>query len=911
MHINNRETLMRTWEKDTPSNPNPNSEDAQKKREKKRQIFFTTLLQTIEQILGFLELYNNKQVKDGQTNVDSASTTSELLVTHVSSSTVNNNDPATQPLDIDYLVTNLSVLKLAAKNATQPGLKPQYSLSNLMGMYRCTFNNPRCTDDISKGIKIICDLILLDIQMSEEESGSNFTFIDIEPELAVQLINSIIEEDTKSPQNTTGQLIWRICFGLKLDLTAKFIDENPELIQTIQALPSYQAYDPFNTALDSRNVVFYRQVLQYPCLFVIFAKTHLIYYIYAMLNELNQEKFVDQNRSLGTAGTTELSEDPTVAKIKHILITIILNPENLRYTRRALNMSAIEVDFIEAIGIHEEIIAILEPLAVLKLFQSVDSWAYKKAMSRNEVSDNAKDLRRYKQFDWLFKRIIDDIMQGDENYFIALKKIPYLLYNLVTRNLLVYIPPNQLYLLFKGLGPEVIKQTLQLLDPEDTENKDLMINFGTYATAQQPSDEPKYDFQCEVDKTSSLENYQRFVNLLSITELQVLRDGWVEDSNAYGLQLETILDEKPPVIQLLLDRPFLLKNCDYFSVDQLLKNNPNSNVNAVIENGINPFMYCPFLFAFVSDDAVIELYNKHYDLRKLFDDKILPPEVVITFIIENSFAFIAKAIPVLEQYVTPELFKQVDQRILHEGLLKIMLSDERLRQMLKSYPSILNRFQPLALTVCAKDSAFLRQILRQNVFISIILDNLTVLIGENFGLLKNMIQVLYLNPETSDLFLTIKAERPDPDFEEEKQNPAAEIQSADRVKKKNLETDNQSSEDAKSNNPDEKPLDLKEIKRIVKVKPYSEQSLFSDDIRLTDSSITISPQNATPYDPLLFLVEVIINDYPAWTRRFIQSEGFLECHKKEYLGQLGTIVDINSALEKKERVKKILQMIHR
>ena len=197
---------------------------------------------------------------------------------------------------------------------------------------------------------------------------------------------------------------------------------------------------------------------------------------------------------------------------------------------------------------------------------------------------------------------------------------------------------------------------------------------------------------------------------------------------------------------------------------------------------------------------------------------------------------------------------------------------------LKNYPSILNLFDRSAISACAHDSIFLRQVLRQTVLIQLIVENFDDLMYEHFPLMKKMVEALYKNPESEAIVTKIKNELqtireklhlrynlttvPTANLATESASPA--IESVDPT------TD--------SVNPSTVSVDptmtLKAIdeKRLsFDSEPYTHPITFPEHESLKNISNDLQ-NNPMGMDPIIFALTAMVIAYPSWTRRLFSQK---------------------------------------
>lgn len=701
-------------------------------------------------------------------------------------------------------------------------------------------------DCIKETIDALNEIIIKDIKTSE----AHLNYCDIDCITAQKILTDLV--NTNSDSTPSGVMLWRVCLNIKRDQGHTFVVSNADLINRIRQVSSFQNYEP----IDDKSLT--TVAIENPWILALFTKKQLLDLFICSSDALiilkkelglrsaktSTDEVIELGNSLFSSQTDKSSKGmhfPVLTEkeqLKRALVSFLAG--TAIYARKVINDTVSLRQFLTFNGFHREFVPFLEPATIIKLFCELDTHTADKAQElRAEVKNSAVEIqidahriRGCNEFKWLLTRIEEDIKTGTDpkEYFSQNKdtlKIPYLLYELILRGLLQFPLPIVLNV-FKAIDPDVILETLQLLDIDD-----LVHNYIEIGDAKD-----KY----YVDKSNPI-SFHRLMQLLLSDEFIPLRLSWFNNQNTSAL---------------ILTYPILLKGLSYTQMQQLMSDHSAivlSNAEIGIQKvDFNPYVVCPLLLAYLPEQHIkfIKLVNSNPAVRKLYVEKLLPPEVLIHYIKNYTFDVIRVEIPEIMNYVDLDLFTKVDKSILDKPLLMAMLADEKFRMVLKLYPSILNAFAPSILSdyinnTNADDAIFLRQVARQAVLIELILIDFDKLMShDRLHLFKHIIQNLYGNPETDALIEKIEHEL--------KLERDMLLRNYDQDKDKLLIAKGQ------------KTLEFTERPYKVNLDfPEHDSQAHIDEMLLSKTLMA---------DPIVFLLEEIIKWLPHWACRFVQSPGF-------------------------------------
>ncbi len=807
----------------------------------------------------------------------------------------NNSDPLnTNPIG-KLLLLLQGCVKSGLKSAKQP-----FNFATLIELFKL-YENDNFFVEIKNVITEIYQIIINDILNYKESLSAHFNYQEIDCESAVALLTSIIN----GPHlHAIGPATWRICCGLKQNEGEFLVKKHRDIINTLKNAIHFQSYDPF----EQNPHILFAHIIEKPWMIAFFTRSHLLnFFIHASSNTNTQiietinmlkksqalQSFSDNvsdealqiGKSLFTIPLPDEKETPPqpqlLAAVKNLFSTSV-TPErgntikfpmfsavqrnkkaiayflaiNALYSKSVINDTITSRDFICLNGVFRELMPLLTPSTIVELFLEFDNHVPNKT---NELIDekrkqgidikiSAQIARGFVEFEWLLTRIENDIKQNlsIDEYCNKTKKIPYVLYELALRETFLQLPSSNLATIFAVIAPETLLGTLQLLDPQHKLNEYIHLNKkiqGNITTSD----------QYEVDKTTTLAIFQKFVQILLNDEFNNIRHKWSEDTKA---------------LPLLIAYPFLLKDIEFHIIEHIIalhKEKILSNAYTCLGNAINPFVHCPSLLAFLSAEDIINLYNKYPIIRGLFKDKKLIPEVICHYIKNKSFEMLVKNIPELNNYLDDAFFEKANKQLLNEQLLLAMINpnSETTRMALRNYPLITERFDQNIIAICAAKSAFLRQILRQTLFLHIIDDIFDDLLNFNIVLLKHMVKVLYSNRASNSLLEKIRKE--------------IIIIHDDLVKRYDPEK--------------EKNLIIiaKNKYEFSDVTPYLSERIFDEQQNLDE---ILSPsQQRRNYDPIVLVIHDLIISYPSRVRQIIQSKGVFPALKEYCLHVLAKAAD--------------------
>ncbi len=614
----------------------------------------------------------------------------------------NKSDPLLKQ-DIEKFLLELQ--QTIKKSISTP--KQSFNFNSLVTVINyCNKRNLSAT--IKNLILEINQIIINDLKTTEIKQGANFIYHSINAETASQVIKDLCDNDHKIP---AGEMIWRVCLGLSDYDIDKFIANNRELIVKFRSLDSYQQHCPFNNNYQELGVY----VISKPKLLLFLTAHHLIKIIESLtparvqflseslyctisddlvdlynksvfnadLNLLNYATIEQPKKAPDTppsplknlissllTSPQKPTKEPTLTpkdKLKNKLVFLRFLTKNGECTRPLINEVAPTGQFILSHGVHLELLPLLEPIRVIDLFQQAEHLAHFVKSHAN----NPKDFMQFRnsiEYQWLMVRIIEDIKTADINYFTQLKKIPFILYELLRMTEFYSIPLEIIAKFFQALGPEIIIETLQFLDAQNNKHETVEINNAIFKTFSIASEK----YVIRKDGTHAL--FLKLTGLLLHHSLTELRKLWLK---------------QPEVMQLTHQYLFLLKTADDTAFNQTI------------------------------NEQLIQLTS---------------------------------------QYLRHPLFEQGQQPLYDEGLLNRWIVDAQIQSQLKEYPSLLNRFDLNVINICAKNSLFLKQIMRQNILTQFILDNLTLLINSDKDaiLLTNTIKSLYRTSQVDSLVQLIQ-----------------------------------------------------------------------------------------------------------------------------------------------------------
>lgn len=726
---------------------------------------------------------------------------------------------------------------------------------------------------IQHGINELNEVILTDIQ-TPEPTGGNFYYQNISSDSVAELINLLCQNNDKIP---AGEMLWRVCIGLKRDQVPKFFKKHSSLIGEIRQLVSYQKYKLFDEKNNPRS---HGLILDDPWLLAFFTWSQLADFLNTPVTQQNKVHetvqslmtLVDRDVDKGAPKKSEASpmDSCFFASAQNIttdqkflrttLLRFITCPENRTYSASVVNASMSENNFIWNCGLYKEFLSLTEPMVIVDLYLHMEWTILFKRVSEDDTPKDAHDLRKFTEYRWLHERIIQDLNTGESDYFAKVTSIPYILYYLVgIPEFYKKISRDKLVAFFRHIDSKNILQTLGLFDEHDESKPHcfLKINNNDY----------------KVNKEFCDQIYKQLAELLLSDDFLPLRKHWMQTDSFH---------------QLFIHFPFLLKGLDSNTIKDFIDRHKFllvANAKKCRANKLNPFLICPLLLQHLDVKDIVDLYKTDGEVRQLFETLSLPPDVIIGYIKQGKIEELIKEIPSLRNCLTPAYFKQVNRSLFDEALLSAMVNFEKnprlTRQLLINHPSILDMFSKQIIATCgqAEGAVFLRQILRQKVLIDLILEYFNDLrtgkdllfisdIVDNFLLMKSMLKVLYKNPETELIAAS---------FEQE-------LQTWRNTLPEHYDVRTQS-----------RLVELADRKLNFVSTPYSHLAIFPEQRNLTEveaileevsekmSTEQVDPVNyllTKKIDPIIYLINNMILTHSSWARRFIQSSGFYPALKQ-------------------------------
>lgn len=829
---------------------------------------------------------------------------------------ITENKEKIDPLNTNNIGKLLLSLRTNAKNGFNPSIQP-FNYATLIALYK-QLEQDDATAEIINTISEIYHMIINDILNYNEGLQAHFYYDQIDCENAVSLLTSM----ANAPQKyAIGPATWRICFGLKQKEGDALVKKYPELIYSVKKLNPFQSFDPFERAphvffahiIENPWVItFFTK--SHLLNFFIHAASDNNLQIIEIINTLNKaqalESFKDKvsiealqvGKSLFSVPAPDEKGNPVQRPLlSHVkssfknffspsashdiakpvqfpmLSAVQKNKKTIAnflaindcYSKAVINEIITSREFYLLNGtLFIELIPLLTPSTIVDLFLEFDNHIpnkvgeLKESSRKNgiDITITAQIARDFVEFQLLLKRIENDIKNNlsISEYCNGSKTIPYLLYELVLRDSLLSLPLDHLSTIFSTLNPEIILETLQLLDPQDKINQIMHLNKKVQ---NKDLDSDQY----EVDKNTSLTTLQKLTQILLSDNFKHVRQQWSLD---------------PKAVPLIVTYPFLLRDLDFSIIERFIADNKDKILNnafTCLKNEINSYTCCPALLTFLVAEDIIGLYKKFPAVRELFKYKKLSPEVIIYHIQNKSFEILIKNIPELNNYLDYAFFEKTNKQLLNEQLLTAMIhpNSETTRIALRNFPLITNLFDQNTVSACAINSTFLRQILRQVLMLQIIEDNFDDLLNvTNIELLKGMIRVLYSNQASNTLLKKIITE-------------ITKIQHASQ----------ETREELKHQNPDEDIViridDMIAISNkkydFSNVSTYLSERIFDEHQSLDE--IESPPVHRNKYDPVVRIFHDIIICFPSRVRQIIQSKGTYPALKEYCLKALAKAAD--------------------
>lgn len=738
-------------------------------------------------------------------------------------------------------------------------------------------DNNKFSSEIRNIIDEIHAMIIADIKNPKLNNGASFFYHGFNITTAVKLIEEFYQLDR---QMAAGERIWRIFLGLDAQTIMAIINTHAKLIAQVKKLNSYTQHDPLN----NEDSALCRLVIENPRLLVFFTTRQFIgiiqspdaTFIEALQKNLNYLKTEDQlaqtyrnsvfYRALNTTSNIEKSTDTDILnvlkKLKAINTLLCFLVDQAPDICELANASVATIDFMFVLGVCPQLLDLLSPQTVIDLLQNAERYA---ALAKKAI-DNSEEFTKFRdsiECQWIITRIIGEIKKGDHQYYAKLKTISGLLLSLLKVDEFSMIDEQILANFFNELGHELILETLQLVDPED-KKQTITVNheqFKMFKVNMDGGSDEQYEFHISGAQVI----YKLFAELLLSEKMKPVRLSWLKNKKA----------EK-----LMRTYPFLLSGADHNTLNTFIGDNAEDIVaqsNHCIDGGINPFLYCPLLLAYLPVDQL--LTKKQYSvLLDLFTQQKVPPEVIIHYIIKGDFDTLAQSVKAYADYLNPTFFRLAKPELLDVTLLSRMVSEDSklTKHALQKYPSCLTYFSDQVISECAPYSLLLRHVLRQQLLSQFILDNLAHLLETNFALLKIIIAILYRNPESEIIIAKIE-ERLD------SLRKMAELrfdQEADQSLYE-LMLDKLKFNVTLNSYPDSYPeyQTIEAIKIIVEEKipkktmTMSRSSKDRNKIALTNIMRCILQCILENKDPVIFLIDPLLTAYPSWACRFINSAG--------------------------------------
>lgn len=629
------------------------------------------------------------------------------LIRHQTRSLTNPADRKPDPLLQHEIGKYLLELQQTCKNTITQQKQP-FNFSALINIFNyCQTHS--ASADIKNIVLEIYQMIFTDLQTEEVKKGGSFDYHSINEDHAISIINILIENDKKIP---AGELIWRICLGLNSADMDKFITQKSALINQFRSLHSYQNHNPLN----NNDQELCGRVINNPKLLVFLTARQLIAII--------ANPSLHWIKELAKSSQTIISDD---------IITL--------YGKSVFHANLNLLNYAKQTETKKETPNALESIA--NLFSKLITQPQKsitKTLTPQEMLKNKLllmgFLAKYAEFT---KNLINEVMPTHS----------FIISHGVCRELLPLLEPLNVITLFKQA-----EQSAYLAKFTSNNSNEFM------------------QFRCSIEYEWLM---LRIINDIKLNDVHYFEQLKTIPYILYELlRFSEFYEITPAVIANLfrtLGSEIILDILQF--VDTNSDKHELTRINLILFKTFNVFEEKYVVQKNGTQQLFIQLVeilllNALTDLRTQW----LQHEEVVTltkqypFLLRNADnntydLLITENLTVITSlYKQTSLFEDSRNQEFNEGLLKTWLNDEHIRTQLQLCPSILSLFDHSVINTCAIGSLFLRQLIRQNVIIQFILDNLTLLIDKYPDVLEKAINSLYFTPQTEALVQLIQKINP-------------------------------------------------------------------------------------------------------------------------------------------------------